>query len=218
MGGKRNQIQNKGRSGSTTKSKVKDRGESVEGDRAHNSKVENGGHSGALFLVIFGALASAVTLVVFGAQYFGSDASAESTTTVSTLTPVSSNPVSTDPISPSSSEVDSTTTEVAVAPSTTSVINSELAVPSDLSESNQGIDASGRPFIALRWSTPSGVPTVEIERDGDVVREDDNNGWRDVPKPALLAGDIVTYRIRSKDSTGAVSPWSDPLIVTVATN
>lgn len=109
---------------------------------------------------------------------------------------------------PSTMVVPSTiSSPVTAAPSTPSV-------PTGLRETNQGIDASGRPFITLAWSKAAGVSIVQIERDGLIVRDDDNLAFRDVPNPALTVGQQVTYRIRAVVD-GQASQWSDPITVTV---
>jgi len=84
-------------------------------------------------------------------------------------------------------------------------------MPTRLRETNQGIDSSGRPFIALAWSN---IPIVQVERDGEIVRDDDNEAFRDVPNPALVAGQTVTYRVRSANGS-QTSNWTDPITITV---
>jgi len=87
-------------------------------------------------------------------------------------------------------------------------------VPTDLRESNQGFDAAGRPFIALTWSKQFGIPLVQIERNGVIIRDDDNLSYRDLPSPELFSGQVVTYRIRAvRDEV--TSAWSPPITVTV---
>jgi len=91
----------------------------------------------------------------------------------------------------------------------------DLPIPTGLRVTNQDVDNSGRPFIGLGWSKPSGIPMVQIERNGVTIQNDDNLAYRDVPDPPLVVGETVTYRIRAVNGT-ATSPWSSPLTVTVS--
>jgi len=89
-----------------------------------------------------------------------------------------------------------------------------VPAPTGLKETNQGIDASGRPFIGLGWSKSSGIPIIQVERDGVIVHADDNLAFRDVPTPAVNPGQVLIYRIRSM-ADDQVSRWSDPVTVVV---
>jgi len=89
-----------------------------------------------------------------------------------------------------------------------------VPIPTNLRETNQGIDGSGRPFIALAWSKAPGIELVEIERNGVIVQVDDNLAYRDVPNPAVVTGQAVMYRIRAV-SGDQRSAWSAPITAIV---
>lgn len=170
---------------------------------------------GAMVVLVFclAAMGWASGLLGRNAAEEPSAASSFATLPATTATPTSVEAEPTSTIAPTSTA--GSLPDVAADVSTKRDPRSDLAIPTGLSESGQGIDPSGRPFISLRWQKPTGVPIVQIERDGLVIRDDDNLAFRDVPSPALVPGQQVTYRVRSMGGDGRLSAWSERLIVVV---
>jgi len=92
----------------------------------------------------------------------------------------------------------------------------ELAAPTGLVESAQGVADNGVPFITLRWQVPLGAPAnqiTQVERDGVIIADDDNEFYRDTA--AFTPGQTVTYRVRFNNGS-QVSPWTDPVQIVAA--
>lgn len=92
-----------------------------------------------------------------------------------------------------------------VAPTTTAA---PLPVPTNLNQFSQG-NRNGRQFITINWTTPANIPTVQVQRDGQIIRDDDNDFYSD--ETQFNIGQTVTYRIRSV-SGNQTSAWSAPLV------
>ena len=104
-----------------------------------------------------------------------------------------------------------TTTTTTVATTSTTVTVPVLDVPVGLAESAQG-NRNGRQFVTVVWNQPDGGVFVQVERDGQIVRQADDNGvYSD--EGSFAVGQAVVYRIRAV-SGDVTSAWSSPVTIT----